>query len=572
MSGRSSFSIKEALAFGWRTVKGNLWFFIKLQIAAFLILIVMSLISVLLEKVFPLQQAGALSITLVILSLTLGIVFSIVPSVIYIGFIKISLRFCDDETPEFIELFSHYRLIFKYLFASLFFAVFVFGGAGLISLGFLSEAVSGILKVVPAIAGTVLAIFLSLTFFFSPYAVVDKGFGPLNALRVSYLITKGAKLRLFLFLLLILAVNFVGALLLVVGLLITIPLTMVAFAHIYRGLATAAEESGSDLSAKGIRENMSFIIALIVAATVAAGALFMVYQSTFGSGLAQEARHYADNTFTQVFSRWDADKLLAEASPEFFSAMPGQQAAEQTKNLFKDASEKLGMMKIYNIVSQEFKTSRSPEGKQQTFVQYTVQCVFERGKAQILFTLIHREGKWKIYGFRWSLFPAAASQQPAVSEQPQVQKPQDKPAEKAIAKPADKPADKPVAKAQDVKDAIKPGAYYEYTAGSRRDPFVPLIVKADAKPAKGLTPMESYEVAEFKLIAILWDNSKYYAVITLPDGKSYTAREGVKMGLHGGKIYKITKDSVIIREHVRDYRGVLSPKDTVLKLRMEEEG
>ncbi|MBI5213720.1 MAG: pilus assembly protein PilP [Nitrospirae bacterium] len=139
-------------------------------------------------------------------------------------------------------------------------------------------------------------------------------------------------------------------------------------------------------------------------------------------------------------------------------------------------------------------------------------------------------------------------------------------------KPVDKSADKPVMKTKEVKDTAKPGTYYEYSAGSQRDPFVPLIVKADAKPAKGLTPMESYEVSEFKLLAILWNNSKYYAVITLPDGKSYTVKEGIKLGLHGGKIYKITKDSVIIREQVRDYRGVLAPKDTVLKLRREEEG
>mgnify|MGYP002335949801 CR=1 FL=1 len=117
---------------------------------------------------------------------------------------------------------------------------------------------------------------------------------------------------------------------------------------------------------------------------------------------------------------------------------------------------------------------------------------------------------------------------------------------------------------------LKTGAGVEYTAGTRRDPFVPLIVKAETKP-KGLIPIESYEVSEFKLIAILWDKTKYYAVITLPDGKSYTIKEGVKLGLHGGKVYKIIKDSVIIREQIRDYRGVLSPKDTVLKLRREEE-
>jgi type IV pilus assembly protein PilP len=117
---------------------------------------------------------------------------------------------------------------------------------------------------------------------------------------------------------------------------------------------------------------------------------------------------------------------------------------------------------------------------------------------------------------------------------------------------------------------VKTGAGVEYTAGTRRDPFMPLVVKAEAKP-KGLIPIESYEVSEFKLIAILWDKTKYYAVITLPDGKSYIIREGVKLGLHGGKVFKITKDSVIVREQVRDYKGVRSPKDTILKLRREEE-
>ncbi|MCL5061743.1 MAG: pilus assembly protein PilP [Nitrospiraceae bacterium] len=121
-------------------------------------------------------------------------------------------------------------------------------------------------------------------------------------------------------------------------------------------------------------------------------------------------------------------------------------------------------------------------------------------------------------------------------------------------------------------ETTKTSTAYEYTAGAKRDPFIPLIIKADAKPQKGLIPIESYGVSEFKLIAILWDKTKYYAVITLPDGKSYTIKEGMKLGLHGGKAYKITKDSVIIREQVRDYKGALSPKDTILKLRREEEG
>ena len=133
---------------------------------------------------------------------------------------------------------------------------------------------------------------------------------------------------------------------------------------------------------------------------------------------------------------------------------------------------------------------------------------------------------------------------------------------KAVVNPADKPAE--------TVSTAPVSAVFEYAASGRRDPFSPLIVKAEAKPAKSMVPIESYEITEFKVIAILWNKAGYYSVITLPDGKSYTIKEGMKMGLHGGKVYKITKDAVVIREHVRDYKGTLSPKDTILKLRREE--
>ncbi|MDI6800659.1 MAG: pilus assembly protein PilP [Thermodesulfovibrionales bacterium] len=119
---------------------------------------------------------------------------------------------------------------------------------------------------------------------------------------------------------------------------------------------------------------------------------------------------------------------------------------------------------------------------------------------------------------------------------------------------------------------IKQGVTYEYSAKGRRDPFKTLIQKPEMNIKKGLIPIESYEVTDFKLIAIMWNKIGYYAVITLPDGKSYTIKEGVRLGLHGGKVQKITKDSVIVKENIKDYRGVLRTKDTILKLRREDEG
>ncbi|MFA5354301.1 MAG: pilus assembly protein PilP [Thermodesulfovibrionales bacterium] len=113
---------------------------------------------------------------------------------------------------------------------------------------------------------------------------------------------------------------------------------------------------------------------------------------------------------------------------------------------------------------------------------------------------------------------------------------------------------------------------YEYNSMGKRDPFIPLIVKQEKlKPKKGSPPLESYDVSELKLIAVLWGGKRSFAVVMLPDGKSYTIKDGDRIGLSNGKVYKITKDSVIIREMAKDYRGTVRERDLFLKLHREEE-
>ena len=114
---------------------------------------------------------------------------------------------------------------------------------------------------------------------------------------------------------------------------------------------------------------------------------------------------------------------------------------------------------------------------------------------------------------------------------------------------------------------------YVYDPKGRRDPFISLIEVAKEKPQKrrGSTPMEAFDVGEIKLSAIVSDGNQYYALIMLPDMKSYTIRKGMTLGLYGGKVEKITADSVFIREAIRDYKGQLKNKDTILRLRKEGE-
>ena len=135
------------------------------------------------------------------------------------GLIKLALSYCDSKKGEFSYLFSNYRLFFKYFFGSILYALIVIGGL--------------ILFIIPGIIWAIM-------FQFFPYFVVDKGLGPIEALKKSAAITSGAKWTLFLFCILACLINLLGALCLMVGLFVTIPVTLVAYAAVYRKLLNQA--------------------------------------------------------------------------------------------------------------------------------------------------------------------------------------------------------------------------------------------------------------------------------------------------------------------------------------------
>lgn len=114
---------------------------------------------------------------------------------------------------------------------------------------------------------------------------------------------------------------------------------------------------------------------------------------------------------------------------------------------------------------------------------------------------------------------------------------------------------------------------YAYDQKGRRDPFMSLIVDLKDKPRikKKGNPVENFDVDEIKVIAIAWEKNNSYAMITLPDGKSYTVKKGMTLGLYGGRIEEITQHSVKISEQVKNYKGQTVTKETILKLRQEGE-
>ncbi len=152
------------------------------------------------------------------------------------------------------------------------------------------------------------------------------------------------------------------------------------------------------------------------------------------------------------------------------------------------------------------------------------------------------------------IFTAACEKKASVAQAPPP-----KPAQAAVSQTAE-------AQVQKVEEDI-----FIYEKRGRRDPFVSLVVKTDEKPVKGPTPLENYDIGAIKILGIVWGEKGYFAEVILPDGKAYTVKPGITIGLHKGKIQKITKGGIMIKENIKDYKGEMKPRETILKLREEEE-
>jgi hypothetical protein len=188
--------VGEAIEAGWNAVKSHIWFFI----AIFLLFTALS---------FMFISARAIG-TRVVLSLLI--------SGISLGYIKLAIDVVEDKSPEFKELFSCFSLLFKYILAAILYMIIVAFGLALF--------------VIPGIIWAV-------QFGFYPFVIVKERLWPFAALRKSSALTEGVKGKLIIFTLALLGINLLGVLALGIGVIITIPLSVIAAAHVFKQMEKA---------------------------------------------------------------------------------------------------------------------------------------------------------------------------------------------------------------------------------------------------------------------------------------------------------------------------------------------
>jgi uncharacterized membrane protein len=219
------FEIEEMIRDGWEATKANLNTVIVLTIVGGLAIGIPSWIAEVLERSSPFLS-GVFRLASAIMSLIVGI-----------GALRVSLRLLDGQPVAVGDLFSaDWSLFSRYLVATISYSLIV--GFGLL------------LLVIPGLM-------FAVRFAFYGYFVVDRDVGPHEALAQSETATQGARLDLFLLGLLLIVLNVLGAMLLFIGLLISIPVSTLAVARAYRtltgGAAFARAERTRESSSHGSR-------------------------------------------------------------------------------------------------------------------------------------------------------------------------------------------------------------------------------------------------------------------------------------------------------------------------------
>src|SRR6185437_6057227 len=155
-----------------------------------------------------------------------------------IGFTVMTLKIAKGEHAEYADLMPPMNVWIAYLAANILAAIvsvvplliaFIVCLAGY---AYLPGQAAIILCVVVAIIGFIVAAYLSLRYSFVRFAILEHQ-DIIESLRTSARVTSGKKWWLIGFFIVIGLLNILGAVLLLVGLLVTIPVTMFAFAHVY---------------------------------------------------------------------------------------------------------------------------------------------------------------------------------------------------------------------------------------------------------------------------------------------------------------------------------------------------
>jgi len=197
--------LAEAIQFGWRTVRDFPLFLVGTFLVSFGVPCLIS-------------WGGDVALDDGAPQFAMWVINLVVSATLTLGLAKIYLRFRDGHRPIFENLFDGLGQVHKYLAAHIIASVAV--GMGIL------------LLVIPGIV-------ILIRLWFTGFIIVETKAGPVDAIQQSWDISRGYTIDLFLLFLLLCGLNLLGLICLGVGVLITMPISGLALAYVYRTLKPA---------------------------------------------------------------------------------------------------------------------------------------------------------------------------------------------------------------------------------------------------------------------------------------------------------------------------------------------
>jgi hypothetical protein len=235
----NEFTAGSCVRFGWETFKKRPWMLIGIVL---LVNIIYGIISAALGD---LQNYGsALAFVSFLVSLAVMVIYKM-------GSVNFQLKATDDVSRVELKDYWHPYPFWNYLLVTI--LIFLCGLlafiAALVCAGviggiayFLAGGNAGILVffIAMVIFAIIFILLVVIRFVFAPYLVVARGAHAMDAMKQSAHMTEGVREKVLLLLVLLGLVNLLGLVCLIVGLLVSIPVSMIAMGRAFRILEPKA--------------------------------------------------------------------------------------------------------------------------------------------------------------------------------------------------------------------------------------------------------------------------------------------------------------------------------------------
>jgi uncharacterized membrane protein len=196
-----------AISFGWRAMVDNILFFVILGVVYFLILAIFTV-------------PGGFAYKYPYITAILYIFAVLVLVYIHMAVVYISLKVYDGGKPEVSDVFAPARFYWRFLLAEILYGLLVTAGM--------------ILCVIPGI-------YWGVRYHFFGYFIVEQDMGPIEAIKASGTIARGAWWELFFLFFLCWLISIAGAILCGVGLLFAYPIIFMAIVYAYKRVQDTAK-------------------------------------------------------------------------------------------------------------------------------------------------------------------------------------------------------------------------------------------------------------------------------------------------------------------------------------------